>query len=267
MTGRMNVNSKSSGAGAGRGMRALLLCSGAMAAVAFTPAFPMHTAGMVRAVGNTRGELGRLGLAAGAMHGQRGEAMHVFPPAYLASSPRRGGLVLAAMTSVDGSTGGEEYNFKRQSGKGKKILVAGGAGYIGTHLCADLLMHDYEVCILDNFANSSPLAIERVVSCPAWTCPHEDGLMIPVPASLSPARRPSFRVTSFLSLPHTIPPPVAASKTISFSHHRARPLTLKTRVTREHRCLLLLTSLWFMTSAGNVDWEEGQGVRGRHARL
>jgi hypothetical protein len=45
-----------------------------------------------------------------------------------------------------------------------KILVTGGAGYIGSHLCTDLLEEGYDVVVLDNFMNSSPKSLERVVS-------------------------------------------------------------------------------------------------------
>ena len=43
-----------------------------------------------------------------------------------------------------------------------KILVTGGAGYIGTHTCVELLESGYEVVVLDNLCNSSPVALERV---------------------------------------------------------------------------------------------------------
>ena len=43
-----------------------------------------------------------------------------------------------------------------------KILVTGGAGYIGTHTCVELLEKGYEVVVIDNFCNSSPKAIDRV---------------------------------------------------------------------------------------------------------
>lgn len=44
----------------------------------------------------------------------------------------------------------------------KKVLVSGGAGYIGTHTCIELLAAGYEVICADNFCNSSPVAMERV---------------------------------------------------------------------------------------------------------
>ena len=43
-----------------------------------------------------------------------------------------------------------------------RILVTGGAGYIGSHTVLSLLEHGYEVVVLDNFSNSSPRSMERV---------------------------------------------------------------------------------------------------------
>lgn len=43
-----------------------------------------------------------------------------------------------------------------------KILVTGGAGYIGSHTCVELLNCGYDVVVVDNFVNSSPKSIERV---------------------------------------------------------------------------------------------------------
>lgn len=42
------------------------------------------------------------------------------------------------------------------------ILVTGGAGYIGSHTCVELLEAGYEVVVVDNLYNSSAKAIERV---------------------------------------------------------------------------------------------------------
>ena len=43
-----------------------------------------------------------------------------------------------------------------------KILVTGGAGYIGSHTCVELLEAGHEVVIVDNLYNSSPKAVERI---------------------------------------------------------------------------------------------------------
>ncbi|MCE7792766.1 UDP-glucose 4-epimerase GalE [Salipaludibacillus sp. CUR1] len=42
------------------------------------------------------------------------------------------------------------------------ILVTGGAGYIGSHTCVELLNEDYEIVVVDNFSNSKPESLNRV---------------------------------------------------------------------------------------------------------
>ena len=52
-----------------------------------------------------------------------------------------------------------------------RILVTGGAGYIGSHTVVELVNAGYAVTIVDNFSNSSRVALERVgklVSQPDW---------------------------------------------------------------------------------------------------
>ena len=51
---------------------------------------------------------------------------------------------------------------KRPKGLIMKILVTGGAGYIGSHTVLELLEAGYEVCIVDNFSNSCKESVERV---------------------------------------------------------------------------------------------------------
>ena len=43
-----------------------------------------------------------------------------------------------------------------------KILVTGGAGYIGSHTCVELLNNNYEVIVLDNFSNTKKEVIDKI---------------------------------------------------------------------------------------------------------
>lgn len=42
------------------------------------------------------------------------------------------------------------------------ILVTGGAGFIGSHTCVELLDKGYNVVIVDDLSNSSPVAVDRI---------------------------------------------------------------------------------------------------------
>jgi UDP-glucose 4-epimerase len=43
-----------------------------------------------------------------------------------------------------------------------RVLVTGGAGYIGSHTLIELRARGHEICVVDNFDNSSPEALRRV---------------------------------------------------------------------------------------------------------
>lgn len=43
-----------------------------------------------------------------------------------------------------------------------RVLVTGGAGYIGSHTMLDLLAAEHTPLVVDNFSNASPVALERV---------------------------------------------------------------------------------------------------------
>ncbi len=43
-----------------------------------------------------------------------------------------------------------------------KVLLTGGAGFIGSHTLAELLDRDYEVAVVDNLCNSCEEALRRV---------------------------------------------------------------------------------------------------------
>jgi len=44
----------------------------------------------------------------------------------------------------------------------KRILVTGGAGYIGSHTCVELLDAGYQVLVLDNLSNSKKMVLNRI---------------------------------------------------------------------------------------------------------
>ena len=45
----------------------------------------------------------------------------------------------------------------------KKILITGGAGFIGSHMCLSLLEKKYKIVVIDSFINSNPKSLERVL--------------------------------------------------------------------------------------------------------
>lgn len=42
------------------------------------------------------------------------------------------------------------------------VLVTGGAGYIGSHTCVELLEAGEKIIIVDNFSNSKPETLEKI---------------------------------------------------------------------------------------------------------
>ncbi|MBN0048235.1 UDP-glucose 4-epimerase GalE [Streptomyces actuosus] len=42
------------------------------------------------------------------------------------------------------------------------VLVTGGAGFVGSHACVELLDHGYEVIVVDDYSNSTPQVLSRV---------------------------------------------------------------------------------------------------------
>ncbi len=53
-----------------------------------------------------------------------------------------------------------------------KILLTGGAGFIGSHTCVELCQAGHEAVIVDNYVNSSPEAIRRVEQIVGHPVPH-----------------------------------------------------------------------------------------------
>ena len=42
------------------------------------------------------------------------------------------------------------------------ILVTGGTGYIGSHICVELLESGYDVVVIDDFSNSKPDVLDSI---------------------------------------------------------------------------------------------------------
>ena len=47
-----------------------------------------------------------------------------------------------------------------------RILITGGAGYIGSHVAVATLAAGHDVHVVDSFVNASPVALERVRPSP-----------------------------------------------------------------------------------------------------
>lgn len=67
------------------------------------------------------------------------------------------------------------------------ILVAGGAGFLGAHLCRRLLAQGHQVVCLDNFLTGSPAAVEDLATAADFTLVEHD-IIDPLPHGLRPAQ-------------------------------------------------------------------------------
>lgn len=52
-----------------------------------------------------------------------------------------------------------------------KILVTGGAGYIGSHTCVELIKAGYQVVVVDNLCNSKSSVLDRIATITGTTVP------------------------------------------------------------------------------------------------
>jgi UDP-glucose 4-epimerase len=58
---------------------------------------------------------------------------------------------------------------------GPRVLVTGGAGYIGSHTCVSLVAAGYRPVVLDNLSNSSAVAVDRVRELTGFDVPFVEG--------------------------------------------------------------------------------------------
>ena len=57
---------------------------------------------------------------------------------------------------------------------GKRVLVAGGAGFLGSHLCEKLLARGYDVLCVDNFFSSTRRNVEHLIENPRFELMRHD---------------------------------------------------------------------------------------------
>lgn len=62
-----------------------------------------------------------------------------------------------------------------------RVLVTGGAGYIGSHTVLALLANDIDVLVLDNFSNSYPQVLKRLEHLSEKKVPYVEGDILDVP--------------------------------------------------------------------------------------
>lgn len=75
------------------------------------------------------------------------------------------------------------------SGAPTKILLTGGAGYIGSHTAVALVEAGFAPIVLDNFANSHPVVLERLQRITGQSLPLERGDVLDTPWLLEVLRR------------------------------------------------------------------------------
>src|SRR3990172_4843779 len=83
------------------------------------------------------------------------------------------------------------------------ILVTGGAGYIGSHTCVELLAAGHEVVVLDNLSNSRRSALDRIARIAGC------GLGFPLPVAVNP--RPTASGVEPVGRSFSAPLPVAVN--------------------------------------------------------
>ena len=80
------------------------------------------------------------------------------PPPSLGCSPLGSPLGSGSTSPRSGSTSPRGFRRRLQ-----RVLVTGGAGYIGSHICLELLQRGYLVSVIDNYDNSCAESLRRVV--------------------------------------------------------------------------------------------------------
>ncbi len=90
----------------------------------------------------------------------------------------------------------------------RRVVVTGGAGFLGSHLCTELLARGAEVVCLDNFLTGSPANVAHLMTDPAFQlvrCDVTDYIHVPGPVDLVLHFASPASPVDYLQLPiHTL---------------------------------------------------------------
>ena len=113
------------------------------------------------------------------------------------------------------------------------VLVTGGSGFIGSHLCAALLAREHRVTCVDNLSTGSSRNIESLLSHPHFTFLQHD-VVLPFPDAVAPDA--IFHLASPASVPDYLARPL---ETLAVNSEGTRAML---ELARRHGARLLFTS-------------------------
>ena len=113
------------------------------------------------------------------------------------------------------------------------VLVTGGAGFIGSHLCTALLAREHTVTCVDNLSTGSARNVESLLSHPAFTF-LQHNVVKPLPEEVAPDV--IFHLASPASVPDYLARPL---ETLAVNSEGTR---LMLELARRHGARLLFTS-------------------------
>lgn len=121
-----------------------------------------------------------------------------------------------------------------------KILVTGGAGYIGSHTCVELLNNGYEVVVMDNLYNASEKAVERVQQITGKTLKFYNADMLDQPAmdQIFEAEKPDavIHFAGYKAVGESV------AKPIEYYHNNMTGTLLLCDTMRKHGCKNIIFS-------------------------
>ena len=130
-----------------------------------------------------------------------------------------------------------------------KILVTGGAGYIGSHTCVELLNSGYEVVVMDNLYNASAKALDRVQQITGKTLTFYEADMLDQPAmdKIFEAEKPDavIHFAGYKAVGESVVKP------IEYYHNNMTGTLLLCDTMRKHGFQFFCYSIW--RSSGDPD--------------